>query len=124
MEEEGTIEAAVQSSSRTPTSMDRTRGMQGMPSHLALRIRRLMQERPPTMPTCSMPISSGWPARLGSPSLGVALTVIGTAVLATAAHQVLQGDPSMALQCLEQTMQRWDTATTTAGTGVRQRTLR
>lgn len=39
------------------------------------------------------------------------------------AHQVLQEDPSMALLCLEQTMQRWDTATTTAGTGARQRTL-
>merc|ERR1719278_1171954 len=105
----------------------------GMTSLQAPRIRRLTQERHPTMPTCSMPISSGWPVRLGSPSLGVALTAIGTVGLATAttplatgqeeAHQVLQEDPSMALLCLEQTMQQWDTATTAAGTGARQRTL-
>ena len=100
-----------------------------------------MQERHPTMPTCSMPINSGWQVKLDSPSLGMgklsspALTVIpiGTAVRETATappgmgqvgvHQAPQGDLSMALLCREPTMLPWDTATTMAGTGVPQRTL-
>ena len=99
-----------------------------------------MQEQHPTMPTCSMPINSGWQVRLGSPSLGMgkpsspALTVlpIGTAVPETATallemgraevHQAPQGGQSMALLCREPTMLPWDTATTMAGTGVPQRT--
>ena len=38
-------------------------------------------------------------------------------------HQELQGDPSMDLQCQEPTTPQWATATTTGGTGVRQRML-
>merc|ERR550519_712092 len=161
MGEEGTTEAAVRSSSPTPTSMDRMRGMQGIPNHLyplhleltlhmlpgtpsmaicllrvrrrrntqvscnrldnlgmtsllALRIRRLMQERHPTMHTCSMPINSGWQVRPGSPSLEMGLTVIGTADLAMVTipatgqeevHRALQEDPSMVPLCPGPTMQ-------------------
>ena len=67
-----------------------------------------------------------------SPTLTVILTgtaaapATATTPLATVQveeHQELQEVPSMALRCLEPTMQRWDTATTMAGTGVPQRTL-
>merc|ERR1719295_1745657 len=99
---------------------------QGMTSLLAPRIRRLMQELHPIMPTCSMHINSGWPVRLGSPSLEIVLAT-ATTPLATGqveVHQAPQGDPSMVLLCREPTMQQWDTAMTMAETGGRLRTPR
>jgi len=101
-------------------------GHQGMTSLLALRIRRLMQERHPTMPTCSMPINSGWLVRLDSPSLGMAVRETATAPPGTGqagVHRAPQGDQSMAPLCREPTMLPWDTAMTMAGTGVPQRML-